>query len=176
MKDFLFRTLFTIVICVAFGVSLSYGLDRNAEHECKTWQTYATQYAGFYLLPWQADQCKIIGEPVNAKVVGTERPDPEAEFEMIHDAKVSGYSSEKIQNDERPSRMASGRVVYAGAIACPTRYEFGTKIEIDGRVYTCEDRMGARFRGGNYFDIWFASTKEAEAYGLKVLEVKIYQI
>jgi len=36
--------------------------------------------------------------------------------------------------------MASGKPVYLGAVACPSFLALGTKIEIDGKEYACEDR------------------------------------
>ena len=36
--------------------------------------------------------------------------------------------------------MASGKRAYVGAVACPRTWELGTKIEIDGIEYTCEDK------------------------------------
>lgn len=36
--------------------------------------------------------------------------------------------------------MASGKPVYVGAVACPRNLKLGTRVEIDGNTYQCEDR------------------------------------
>jgi hypothetical protein len=36
--------------------------------------------------------------------------------------------------------MASGRAVYVGAVACPRFLPLGTKVEVEGEIYRCEDR------------------------------------
>lgn len=73
--------------------------------------------------------------------------------------------------------MASGKRVYDGAIACPRNLKLGTKVEIDGRIYTCEDRYNQRLdkiRKLPTIDVWMnVSNKEAFKIGLKKREVKI---
>lgn len=52
--------------------------------------------------------------------------------------------------------MASGKRAYVGAVACPSKYKFGTKIKIGEGVYTCEDRTASwiQKRNGPTFDIF----------------------
>jgi 3D (Asp-Asp-Asp) domain-containing protein len=69
--------------------------------------------------------------------------------------------------------MASTKEVYEGAIACPSKYKFGTKIEVEGKIYTCEDRMAKRFREGEYFDIYMNDINKALQFGRKELAYKI---
>jgi len=69
--------------------------------------------------------------------------------------------------------MASGKKVYPGAAACPEFLEFGTKVEIEGKIYTCEDRMHKRYRDKWYFDIWMPEKAYAYEFGRQLLEVKI---
>lgn len=65
---------------------------------------------------------------------------------------------------------ASGTRVTAGrTIAAPSNFAFGTQLEIDGYIYTVEDRGGAI--KGNRLDIYFNSHKEALAFGVKNKEV-----
>lgn len=60
-------------------------------------------------------------------------------------------------------------------IACPRRYEFATKIRIDGREYRCNDRTRSDLNGR--FDIYFGDTKDdyerAIKYGkqTKIIEI-----
>lgn len=71
--------------------------------------------------------------------------------------------------------MASNKKVYTGAIACPRRYSFGTKVEINGKEYVCEDRMALKNDGR--FDIFMGNGKEgkkrAMRWGKKSLPVFI---
>jgi 3D (Asp-Asp-Asp) domain-containing protein len=70
-------------------------------------------------------------------------------------------------------KMASGKEVYEGAIACPNRFNFGQKIKVDDKIYTCEDRMAERFREGNFFDIYMNNVSEALAFGRQQKEFTI---
>ena len=68
---------------------------------------------------------------------------------------------------------ASGTRATAGrTIAAPSTYAFGTQIEIDGCVYTVEDRGGAI--KNNRIDIYFDSHTEANNYGRRTVEGKVY--
>ena len=63
---------------------------------------------------------------------------------------------------------ASGSIATAGrTIACPERYKFGTKVEIEGHVYTCEDRTASwvQDRNGPTIDVFTESHKEAIRWG-----------
>jgi len=88
-------------------------------------------------------------------------------------AEISGYSAELSQTDSDPETMASGKKVYLGAIACPRRYPFGTKIEIRDNTYTCEDRMALKNDGK--FDILFSTRAEAIQFGRRTLTIRILQ-
>lgn len=98
---------------------------------------------------------------------------PELEKHYVLQAEITKYSSEEGQTDDSPLITANGEYVSRGTIACPARLAFGTRVEIDGEIYTCNDRMGARYRQGNYFDIWTHSTEEAIEWGRRKREVKI---
>lgn len=101
---------------------------------------------------------------------------PEPEPPPIHNvvmAEVSAYTSSIDETDETPDITASGERTRDGVAACPSRYKFGTKIEIGGKEYVCLDRMNARYRDGNYFDIWIEGKKEALEWGRRTLSVNI---
>lgn len=57
-------------------------------------------------------------------------------------------------------------------IAADKRYAFGTKMLINGIVYTVEDRGGAI--NGNHIDIFFNTHSEARAWGTKYADVYLY--
>lgn len=68
---------------------------------------------------------------------------------------------------------ASGSRATAGrTIAAPSSYAFGTQIELDGCVYTVEDRGGAI--KNNRIDIFFNSHTEAQNYGRRTVEGRVY--
>lgn len=86
-------------------------------------------------------------------------------------AEFSAYTASVDETDSSPLVMASGKMVYVGAIACPRSIELGTKVEVRGvGVFTCEDRLGPARIDGNYFDIFKMTKQEARAFGRKTLE------
>lgn len=65
---------------------------------------------------------------------------------------------------------ASGTKATAGrTIAAPSNFAFGTKLEINGKVYTVEDRGGAI--QGKRLDVYFDSHQEALNFGRKTAVV-----
>lgn len=86
-------------------------------------------------------------------------------------AEFSAYTASADETDSSPLIMASGKMVYLGAIACPRSMKLGTVIELkNGEQYTCEDRMHARYQ--NHFDIFMTTKQEAKNFGRKQLEYK----
>lgn len=90
---------------------------------------------------------------------------------------VTGYSSLDSCNTKL-CLMASGKSAYIGAVACPTKLHLGTTVQINGKVYTCEDRTAKRFNGR--YDIFFGYGKEAHqkalTWGIKRLDVSIVKM
>lgn len=86
---------------------------------------------------------------------------------------VYGYSSEISQTDDTPEIMASGETVYRGAIACPARLSFGTKVVVENKIFTCEDRMHKRYQDKEVYDIWYPDKKSAITHGKKNLTIYI---
>ena len=69
---------------------------------------------------------------------------------------------------------ASGTRATAGrTIAASSQYAFGTKLLINGQVYTVEDRGGAI--KGNKIDVYMDSHAQALAWGVKYLPVQVVQ-
>lgn len=84
-------------------------------------------------------------------------------------AEFSAYTASSDETDASPLVMASGKMVYIGAVACPRSVELGTRIEVRGLgVYTCEDRMNERYQ--NHFDIFMVTKGDARNFGRKTLE------
>lgn len=92
----------------------------------------------------------------------------------IISAEVTAYTASVEETDDRPREMASGDEVHEGAIACPSRYHFGTMVMIEGKQYICKDRMHKRFRDGNYFDVFTNNKEDAISYGRKQVIAIIY--
>ena len=69
---------------------------------------------------------------------------------------------------------ASGTRATAGrTVAASSQYSFGTKLLINGKVYTVVDRGGAI--KGNKIDIYMNTHAEALAWGVKYLPVQVAQ-
>ncbi len=68
---------------------------------------------------------------------------------------------------------ASGKPAVGLICAAPLEYEFGTKFEVEGVVYVCEDRGGAI--QGNKLDILCSSHDEAIKRGRRMIMVKVWR-
>jgi 3D (Asp-Asp-Asp) domain-containing protein len=79
----------------------------------------------------------------------------ECEGEYTGEAVFTSYNPSEDQTDSDPFTMASTKRVYEGALACPIKFKLGTKIKVEGLgIFTCEDRMGERFRNEERFDVF----------------------
>ena len=88
-------------------------------------------------------------------------------------ATITAYTSSVDETDDTPFITASGARTGHGIIACPSKYDFGTQIVIEGRQYTCEDRMNRRYRDQERFDIWVETKDDAFTWGIRELEIKV---
>ena len=83
------------------------------------------------------------------------------------DVKCTAYNE---GNDLCPSTtMANGEEVYVGAVAY-NDVPLGTKVEIDGVVYTVCDRVGS----DNIIDIYMDSLDACYDFGVQYKTVKVY--
>lgn len=87
-------------------------------------------------------------------------------------AVVTAYTAQRSETDDTPEIMASGKRIYTNAIACPRRYPFGTKVIIDNKEYTCEDRLAQKY--DDRFDILMENVPEALEWGKqnKLVEIR----
>lgn len=84
--------------------------------------------------------------------------------------KITAYCSCAKCCGKTDGITASGTKVKAGrTIAAPSTFPFGTKIMINGHIYTVEDRGGAI--KGNRIDIYFDTHEEALQFGVKNIEI-----
>ena len=86
---------------------------------------------------------------------------------------VYAYTSRVEETDSDPFTTASGEKVREGIVA-NNCLPFGTKIDIDGRVYEVKDRMHRRY-SCDTFDIWHSDLDEARRWGKRTLEIMIYE-
>jgi len=86
--------------------------------------------------------------------------------------KVTAYCACKKCCGKTNGITASGTKATANrTIAAPSNFAMGTKLKINGNVYTVEDRGGAI--KGNRIDIYVNSHSEALAWGVKYLNVEV---
>ena len=86
-------------------------------------------------------------------------------------AEITSYNSVPAQTDDTPFITASGTHVHDGTIACPYEYAFGTTVSIEGKKYTCEDRMNRKYP--DRFDVWLANTASSSEWGIKTMRIII---
>ena len=87
--------------------------------------------------------------------------------------KVTAYCScSRCCGSHANGYTASGTKATAGrTVAAPSNLSYGTKLLINGRQYTVEDRGGAI--NGNRIDVYVNSHSEALAWGVRYLPVEI---
>jgi len=86
--------------------------------------------------------------------------------------KVTAYCSCAKCCGKTNGITASGKKAQANhTIAAPANFAMGTKLKINGTVYTVEDRGGAI--KGNRIDIYVNSHSEALQWGVKYLSVEV---
>ena len=88
--------------------------------------------------------------------------------------KITAYCSCAKCCGKATGRTAMGTKATAGrTVAASGKFAFGTKLNINGHVYTVEDRGGAI--NGNKIDIYVNSHAEALAWGVRYLPVSVAQ-
>ena len=88
--------------------------------------------------------------------------------------KITAYCSCAKCCGKATGRTAMGTKATAGrTVAASGKFAFGTKLNINGHVYTVEDRGGAI--NGNKIDIFVNSHAEALAWGVRYLPVSVAQ-
>ena len=80
---------------------------------------------------------------------------------------VTCYTSEVAQTDSDPFTTASGHKLKPGDLVVANNYyPFGTKVEIDGIIYSVQDRQASN--SPYQFDIWYGDktkTKDCFLFG-----------
>lgn len=120
--------------------------------------------------PVRADEIEIAQFPNRLPV-----PSPDLKFKEIQ-MTVTAYNTFEIQTDSSPCIAASGQNICGrtDVVACPRSIPLGTKVEIEGKVYVCEDRLAMKY--DNRIDISFDKDLQgAIKFGKQRLTVKIYE-
>lgn len=111
-----------------------------------------------------------------AKEVTLEDPHPPAEERAYYtvQAELTYYDACYSCCGKTDGITASGvKAQVNHTIAAPKEYAFGQQIEIDGIMYTVEDRGGNIY--DNRFDIYVGSHQEAVNLGVRYTEAKVYR-
>lgn len=88
-------------------------------------------------------------------------------------AETTAYNTVEGQCDSSPCFGASGKNICGrnDTLACPRKYKLGSRFEIYGKVWVCEDRTNKKFDGR--FDLNFDKDVEgAKKYGLRLIVIK----
>lgn len=124
---------------------------------------------------------KVIQEPVDKIVkkqkTATSRSEKTRTTEKTTTAssgvyKITAYCSCPKCCGKRTGRTASGTKATAGrTVAAPSKFAFGTKLNINGKTYVVEDRGGAV--KGNKIDVYMNSHSAALKWGVRYLPVEV---
>ena len=110
--------------------------------------------------------------PVQEEIQEEPEPivEPEPTIVSLGTYKITAYCGCAKCCGKTDGITASGTHVTAGrTIDAPPEIPFGTKLMINGHIYTVEDRGGAI--KGKRIDIYFESHEEAERFGVQYIEV-----
>lgn len=143
----------------------SKGNKQKVSHQIRwsqAWWFAPLLFLGAALLIWFISQTE-------REVVIT-KPQPSY---MVIMATVTAYTSDEKETDNTPFVTAHQTLVEKGVAACPRNLPFGTRIEIDGQAYRCEDRT--HFRLDGIFDLWMESKNQAFQWGRQIKEIIIYE-
>lgn len=120
-------------------------------------------------IPTEIKQAEVrIVEPTTENVTEPTTQKAKKTITMV----VTAYCSCRKCCGKTDGITASGVKAKQGVtVAADTRFPFGTKLEIDGKIYTVQDRGGAI--KGNLIDLYFESHQSALNFGRQTKEVTI---
>lgn len=144
--------------------------------------TYKVKYKAEVEISREEISSKVIKEPrnqivqVQTKVISSRsvssRTSGYATTAQSGRYKVTAYCSCAKCCGKTNGMTASGvRATSGHTVAAPSTFAFGTQLEINGQVYTVEDRGGAI--QGNRIDIYMDSHSQALAWGSRYVEVQV---
>ena len=161
--------VFFVFILVSFGFLSGLLSDYNGG------TSVSENTIGSVAVPVVGEEPELIeGIDLISEKEATQEPEPIPE-KII--AKVTAYTLSADETDGTPCIGASGRDLCllqaqgASTCACPTRYDFGTRFEIAGNIFTCEDRMAKRLQNMNFFDIVMTNKQRAYEWGSRMIQI-----
>lgn len=134
------------------------------------WDSYGD---GTYLVEAYAGGQKLTGSAVHTvgEQAGTANSTPAQNLRSLGIFRTTAYCPCRKCSEGWGARTCTGAIASAGhTIAVDPRViPLGTKVMINGTIYTAEDRGGGV--KGNHIDIFFNTHGETRAYGTKNVEV-----
>ncbi len=112
-----------------------------------------------------------VSSPVNSTAaIAPEKASEPVKMTVI----ATAYTPRPEETDSTPYITAAGTKTREGVIAA-NWLPFGTKVKIDGKVYTVEDRMNSRYTAAfpARIDIVFNSLEKARKFGKQKIEIEI---
>ncbi len=92
-------------------------------------------------------------------------------------AEVTAYTKHETCPDSECVTASGTNPEASRTVACPRKIELGTKVEIDGKIYVCEDRTAQSVDGR--YDIYYGDDRQAwllaKEYGVQKHLIKIYK-
>lgn len=127
------------------------------------------------------------GIAASATVIEIQNPHVSKEVLLLTDSRepekevreVTAYSELDSCHYPKGSKCltASGKIAEVGMVACPRNLALGTKVELLGGIYTCEDRLVKRY--DNRIDVFMGYNQEgydnAKKFGKQKLEIEIIE-
>ena len=113
---------------------------------------------------------ELMPDPCGLSSVICEKEQPEYIQEFV----ITSYNTFIEQTDGDPCISDSGKNICGidNALACPRKYPFGTKFEIDGKIWICYDRTATKY--GERLDLSFdKDLSGAINFGKQIKSVKI---
>ncbi len=110
----------------------------------------------------------ITSSPITAEPIIT-HPEP-LKMTVI----ATAYTPRPEETDSTPWLTAAGTRTREGVIAS-NNLPFGTKVRIDGKIYTVEDRMNRKYTNAvpARIDIVFMSLEKARHFGKRTIEIEV---
>lgn len=90
----------------------------------------------------------------------------------FQDVTLTAYTASVEECGKTDGITASGTKATQGRTIAADHLPFGTHVEIDGHIYTVEDRFGGDYK--NKIDIYFDNLEDALKFGKQQRIVKVY--
>lgn len=90
----------------------------------------------------------------------------------FQDVTLTAYTASVEECGKADGITASGTRATQGRTIAADHLPFGTQVEIDGHIYTVEDRFGGGYT--NKIDIYFDNYRDAINFGRQQRVVRVY--